>query len=158
MLRKESANQDADGRPIVTRAEDRGGGQYEKAFELLRAWIEDNLELYKVEIRRLLWPIFVYSYLEMHKEFYQKDATAFFNRYMSEKLTPRLHDHAVLHLSHRNRALHLPRVLAANTLDLETVGSLLERAKMRKCQQAWSKVRLASIRALGPHLRLHHEN
>ncbi|OMP85884.1 Transcription initiation factor TFIID subunit 5 [Diplodia seriata] len=81
MLRKESANQDADGRPIVTRAEDRGGGQYEKAFELLRAWIEDNLELYKVELRRLLWPIFVYSYLEMHREFYQKDAGSFFSRY-----------------------------------------------------------------------------
>lgn len=32
MLRKESANQDAEGRPIVTRAEDRGGAQYEKAF------------------------------------------------------------------------------------------------------------------------------
>ncbi|KAK8218070.1 WD40-repeat-containing domain protein [Phyllosticta capitalensis] len=81
MLRKESSNQDAEGRPIITRAEDRGGAAYEQAFDLLRAWIEDNLGLYKPELRRLLWPVFVYSYLDMHKEFYSKDASQFFDKY-----------------------------------------------------------------------------
>ncbi|KAF2144556.1 uncharacterized protein K452DRAFT_284884 [Aplosporella prunicola CBS 121167] len=81
MLRKESANQDAEGRPIINRAEDRGGGQYEKAFDLLRAWIEDNLELYKVELRRLLWPVFVYSFLNLAADFYQRDCGTFFEKY-----------------------------------------------------------------------------
>ncbi|KAK7549683.1 WD40-repeat-containing domain protein [Phyllosticta citricarpa] len=81
MLRKESSNQDAEGRPIITRAEDRGGAAYDQAFELLRAWIEDNLGLYKPELRRLLWPVFVYSYLDMHKEFYSREAVAFFEKH-----------------------------------------------------------------------------
>ncbi|KAF2084520.1 WD40 repeat-like protein [Saccharata proteae CBS 121410] len=81
MLRKESAHQDADGRPQITRAEDRGGPQYEQSFELLRNWIEDNLELYKAELRRTLWPVFVYSFLNLAADFYTKDCETFFNKY-----------------------------------------------------------------------------
>jgi transcription initiation factor TFIID subunit 5 len=32
MLRKESAHQDAEGRPIITRAEESGGAKYARAF------------------------------------------------------------------------------------------------------------------------------
>ena len=34
MLRRESAHQDSDGRPIITRAEDAGGAKYERAFSV----------------------------------------------------------------------------------------------------------------------------
>lgn len=78
MLRRESANHDQDGRPIITRAEDTGGEKYLRAFELLRTWIEDNLELYKPELRRLLWPVFVYSLLNLAAEYYVKDSDRFY--------------------------------------------------------------------------------
>lgn len=80
-LRKESANQDAQGRPIVKRAEQEEGQKYDRAFDLLRGWIEDNLDLYKPELRRLLWPIFVYSYLALAHEHYVRDCKRFFDKY-----------------------------------------------------------------------------
>ncbi|KAL8806494.1 MAG: hypothetical protein Q9182_001276 [Xanthomendoza sp. 2 TL-2023] len=81
MLRMESANQDVDGRPIQTRVEDGGGVKYGKAFDLLRNWIEGNLEIYKPDLRRLLWPVFVYAFLELVSEWYPKESRTFFNSY-----------------------------------------------------------------------------
>ncbi len=68
MLRQESANQDVEGRPINTKAEETGGAKYGKAFGecyvlshafehpakisitqgLMRSWIEESLDIYKV--------------------------------------------------------------------------------------------------------------
>lgn len=50
-FRKESAVVNADGRPIRKRVDDMGPERYGKAFNLLKAWIENGLDLYKV--RRL---------------------------------------------------------------------------------------------------------
>jgi transcription initiation factor TFIID subunit 5 len=47
-LRMESANVDRDGRPVFDRAEDFGGGKYRQGFALLRSWIDQNLDVYKV--------------------------------------------------------------------------------------------------------------
>jgi len=65
MLRQESAHLDKDGRPIQDRVEELGHQKYEKGFELLTGWIDQNLDIYKHELKRLLWPIFVYSYFEL---------------------------------------------------------------------------------------------
>ncbi|KAL8842664.1 MAG: hypothetical protein Q9170_000439 [Blastenia crenularia] len=78
MLRMESANQDVDGRPIQTRVEESGGVKYGKAFDLFRNWIEENLEIYKPDLRRLLWPVFVYSFLGLVSDFYPREAKSFF--------------------------------------------------------------------------------
>jgi transcription initiation factor TFIID subunit 5 len=59
MLRKESANVDADGRPVPSRAEDTGGRKYHTSFELTLQWIDNVLDIYKPELKRLLWPLFV---------------------------------------------------------------------------------------------------
>lgn len=68
MLRQESANQDVEGRPIITKAEETGGTKYGKAFGeyyglsytiecptklhitqgFMRSWIEESLDIYKV--------------------------------------------------------------------------------------------------------------
>ncbi len=64
MLRMESANQDADGRSIASRAGDPTGAKYGRAFSeshhdpyydevteypaSMRQWIEDGLDIYKV--------------------------------------------------------------------------------------------------------------
>ncbi|KZF25027.1 WD40 repeat-like protein [Xylona heveae TC161] len=78
MLRMESANQDSDGRPIYSRVEDSGGEKYLRAFGLTKTWIDDNLEIYKPELKRLLWPLFVYSFLNLAGDFYPKDCERFF--------------------------------------------------------------------------------
>ncbi|KAL8759079.1 MAG: hypothetical protein Q9199_001033 [Rusavskia elegans] len=81
MLRMESANQDVDGRPIQTRVEESGGVKYGKAFDLFRIWIEENLEIYKPDLRRLLWPVFVYSFLDLVSQWFPRESKNFFNSY-----------------------------------------------------------------------------
>jgi transcription initiation factor TFIID subunit 5 len=46
-LRQESAHVDKEGRPISVR-EDYGNEKYRRAFELLTGWIDQNLDIYKV--------------------------------------------------------------------------------------------------------------
>lgn len=81
MLRKESAFQDAEGRPIISRAEDAGGDMYPRAYELISRWIETVLDIYKTELRRLLWPLFVYSFTTLAVDFYPKEAEKFYHDY-----------------------------------------------------------------------------
>jgi transcription initiation factor TFIID subunit 5 len=91
-LRMESANLDKDGRPIQDRAEDQGTAKYAKAYTMLSNWIESNLDIYKVrtkspsvmqlttcqtELRRLLWPIFLYSFLDLIAHHYSAEGEAF---------------------------------------------------------------------------------
>ncbi|KAM0115746.1 Transcription initiation factor TFIID subunit 5 [Aspergillus fumigatus] len=47
MLRMESANQEIDGRPLPPLGED-ARPKYRMGFDILKAWVEDNLDLYKV--------------------------------------------------------------------------------------------------------------
>ncbi|KAJ5086116.1 hypothetical protein N7532_010887 [Penicillium argentinense] len=77
MLRMESANQEIDGRPLPPLAED-ARPKFNQGFDLLKTWVEENLDLYKPELRRVLWPLFVYSFLNMITSFYPKDAKQFF--------------------------------------------------------------------------------
>jgi len=48
IFRQESRNLGPDGKPVHVRAEDLGTKQYTEAFNLLREWIEKNLDIYKV--------------------------------------------------------------------------------------------------------------
>jgi len=82
MLRKESEPQ-ANGQTLATQSTEAGGAKYIKAFELLRKYTEDNLDLYRPELRKLMWPIFVYSFLDLVREFYTKDAEMFFSTYQN---------------------------------------------------------------------------
>ncbi|KAJ9370132.1 hypothetical protein DTO282E5_5192 [Paecilomyces variotii] len=77
MLRMESANQEIDGRPLPPLGED-ARPKYRAGFDLLKSWVEDNLDLYKPELRRVLWPLFVYSFLNLVTSFYPQDAKQFF--------------------------------------------------------------------------------
>ncbi|KAI9804869.1 MAG: hypothetical protein M1825_001238 [Sarcosagium campestre] len=76
-LRAESGDLDSTGRPNVERVEDYGNDKYRRAFLLLRGWIDNTLEIYKGELKRVLWPIFVYSLLDLIKDLSQDDATTF---------------------------------------------------------------------------------
>lgn len=64
---------------------------------MMQEWIEGSLDIYKVrlcrvsilspliasqaDLRRLMWPVFVYSFLNLVLDFYPKDGRMFFNRF-----------------------------------------------------------------------------
>lgn len=80
MLRKESEPAATNGTSFPSAA-DQGGTKAIKAFELLRKYMDDILDVYKPELRKLLWPVFVYSYLDLVREYFTKDAETFFAKY-----------------------------------------------------------------------------
>lgn len=104
MLRKESEPQ-TNGQPLTAQSTEAGGAKYTKAFELLRKYTEDNLDLYRPELRKLLWPVFVYSFLDLVRDFYTKDAETFFAAYQG--LFERDHDEDVKTLRQVRLQSHL---------------------------------------------------
>ncbi|GAB0134786.1 hypothetical protein EsDP_00003143 [Epichloe bromicola] len=76
IFRQESKHLGADGKPIQQLASI-GPKKYQKAFRLLKEWVENNLELYKFELSKLLWPVFVYSFLELASQGYTEDSKLF---------------------------------------------------------------------------------
>jgi transcription initiation factor TFIID subunit 5 len=76
VFRQESKHLGPDGKPIYQLA-NLGPKKYQKAFGLLREWVENNLDIYKFELSKLLWPVFVYSFLELITHAYTEDAKAF---------------------------------------------------------------------------------
>lgn len=108
MLRRESANVDADGRPISVRPEETGGRKYFRAYDLTSNWIDNVLDIYKPELKRILWPLFVYSFLDLVGEFFARDAQDFFAAYREPFESE--HEHDLRALS----ALTLPEHLQQN--------------------------------------------
>ncbi|ODQ66045.1 WD40 repeat-like protein, partial [Nadsonia fulvescens var. elongata DSM 6958] len=62
---------------------------YDKAYILLRDWTESSLDLYKPELRRLLYPIFIHSFLDLISKEKSSQAREFFDKYST--------DHMILH-------------------------------------------------------------
>lgn len=81
VLRKESLNIDANGTPIVSSIMDMGGKRYKIAFELALRWVDNSLEIYKAELNRLLWPLFVYCFLTCMSDYFPEDGQAFFRAF-----------------------------------------------------------------------------
>lgn len=84
MLRKESQHTDANGNPIATNINEMGGKKYGRAFEATQLWVDNVLEIYKPELKRILWPLFVYSFLQCANEFFSHDASEFFQRFRGQ--------------------------------------------------------------------------
>ncbi|KAI1990692.1 Transcription initiation factor TFIID subunit 5 [Ophidiomyces ophidiicola] len=78
MLRMESANQEIDGRPLPPTGDD-SRARFRPAFDMIRAWVENNLDIYKPELRRILWPIFVYSHISLVSTLAPAEARRFFD-------------------------------------------------------------------------------
>ncbi|RTE74270.1 hypothetical protein BHE90_011305 [Fusarium euwallaceae] len=76
VFRQESKHLGPDGKPIYQLA-NLGPKKYQRAFNLLREWVENNLDIYKFELSKLLWPVFVYSFLELVSNSYTEDAKTF---------------------------------------------------------------------------------
>ncbi|KOS17321.1 Transcription initiation factor TFIID subunit 5 [Escovopsis weberi] len=73
VFRQESKHLGVDGKPLQQLA-NLGPKKYSKAFRLLKEWVENNLDLYKFELSKLLWPTFVYSFIELVGHGYADDA------------------------------------------------------------------------------------
>ncbi|KAL1888858.1 Transcription initiation factor TFIID subunit 5 [Ceratocystis pirilliformis] len=93
VFRDESKHIGPDGRPIHDDSAIMGPKKYHRAFALLRDWVETNLEIYKFELSKLLWPYFVYAWIELLEQNYREDAKVllaavnpFFERYHQDDL------------------------------------------------------------------------
>ncbi|SMR63810.1 unnamed protein product [Zymoseptoria tritici ST99CH_3D1] len=84
MLRRESANTDPSGAPVPTSIDEMGGKKYGRAFDLTQNWIDNVLDIYKPELKRLLWPLFVYSFFQCISDFFSKDGQEFFQRFREQ--------------------------------------------------------------------------
>lgn len=80
-LRKESANADANGNPVHASIDDLGGKKYARAFDLTQNWIESVLDIYKPELKRLLWPLFIYSFLQCVGDHFSREGQEFFQSF-----------------------------------------------------------------------------
>ncbi|KAM0517745.1 hypothetical protein ACHAPE_004719 [Trichoderma viride] len=76
VFRQESKHLGNDGKPVQQLA-NLGPKKYSRAFRLLRDWVENNLELYKFELSKLLWPTFVYSFIELVGNGYTEEGKTF---------------------------------------------------------------------------------
>ena len=74
MLRRESLHTDANGQPNRTALDESLGRAFIRAFTVLTSYIENTLDIYKPELKRVLWPVFVYSFLHLVADFYPRDA------------------------------------------------------------------------------------
>ncbi|KAI8062763.1 WD40-repeat-containing domain protein [Gilbertella persicaria] len=84
---------------------------YDLSYKSLREWIENSLDWYKPELRSVLYPIFVHSYLDLVGKHLTDKAKPFFNTYKR--------DHVELH-----------------TIDLNTLETVTEPHHIRENELA----------------------
>ncbi|KAL7750605.1 Transcription initiation factor TFIID subunit 5 [Sorochytrium milnesiophthora] len=57
---------------------------YESSYGRLRRWLEDSLDVFKMELRQVLFPVFVHAYLDNIEKGLLKDAQRFFDTYKGD--------------------------------------------------------------------------
>lgn len=82
---------------------------YERGYSMLKAWVESSLDIYRPELFRVLYPLFVHTFLDL----VGKDSSAarqFFNKFQ--------YDHEILHGSEVSKlsAIGTPEHLEENEL------------------------------------------
>lgn len=75
------------------------------AFNVFEQWVEDNLDIYKAEFKRLHWPIFVYCYLGLVDTYFDKLAENFFAEHKA--MFAGEHDHDLRSLESVSSKEHL---------------------------------------------------
>ncbi|KAL2613132.1 hypothetical protein R1flu_024824 [Riccia fluitans] len=69
---------------------DNSPGRYKEGFSKLRSWVHSSLDQYKNELLRILYPVFVHSYLELVAKGHSQEARAFFQSFRE--------DHEAIHM------------------------------------------------------------
>ncbi|XP_062518837.1 transcription initiation factor TFIID subunit 5-like [Corticium candelabrum] len=68
---------------VLTRTEDLT--QYTTSYTSLQTFINKSLDMYKCEMSQVLWPLFVYLYLDLMGRGCYKDAKQFYDRFSTEQ-------------------------------------------------------------------------
>ncbi|EEB07456.1 SAGA complex subunit/TATA-binding protein associated factor/transcription factor TFIID complex subunit Taf5 [Schizosaccharomyces japonicus yFS275] len=77
-------------------------------YTILREWIDSSLDLYKPELRRILFPVFVHFYLDLLSQDNVEYAKDFYNKFVGDHIE--LHERDVTAL----KALNLPQHVDEN--------------------------------------------
>ncbi|CCX34827.1 Similar to Transcription initiation factor TFIID subunit 5; acc. no. O13282 [Pyronema omphalodes CBS 100304] len=105
MLRVESAHTDADGRPIIAKPEEYADVMYERAYSHLRRWIDNSLDIYKPDLKRLEYPIFIHFYLTMISGGHLTPGKTFWKNHVNEHEAT--HGYDLEELSRINLPVHV---------------------------------------------------
>ncbi|KAI8917088.1 WD40-repeat-containing domain protein [Powellomyces hirtus] len=57
---------------------------YQRSYERLRKWVEDSIDKYKMELRKVLFPIFVHAYLDLVGRGLRDQAKSFIDSFKSD--------------------------------------------------------------------------
>ncbi|KAI8903095.1 WD40-repeat-containing domain protein [Gorgonomyces haynaldii] len=58
--------------------------EYASSYVKLQKWIQDSIDVYQLELRRVLFPLFVHCYLDLVQRNYRQDAIDFYQRFKEE--------------------------------------------------------------------------
>ncbi|RLV95544.1 Transcription initiation factor TFIID subunit 5 [Spathaspora sp. JA1] len=83
---------------------------YTITYSMLRRWVDSSLDLYKPELSRVLYPLFIHCFLELISKGFDVESKVFFDKFKS--------DHLILHGVEVNKfaGLALPEHLQENEL------------------------------------------
>lgn len=98
---------------VLPKPKESGPPRYYEAYARLEQWVRDALDLHKPDLQRLLWPIFVYSFLNLVEQFYLKEARGFWNKYHEQFRAK--HDYDLKRLEHNLLPEHQEESTIAKT-------------------------------------------
>ncbi|KAJ3324149.1 Transcription initiation factor TFIID subunit 5 [Boothiomyces sp. JEL0866] len=78
---------------------------YEQSYARLVKWVDDSIDTYKLELKRILFPVFVHAYLDLVQKGSQEAASQFFEQYKGDHLET--HANEIFCLSAINDPIHL---------------------------------------------------
>ncbi|XP_010541564.1 PREDICTED: transcription initiation factor TFIID subunit 5 [Tarenaya hassleriana] len=102
--------------------------RYREGYSKLRSWAYDSLDLYKHELLRVMYPVFIHSYMDLVAKGHTQDARAFFNSFREA--------HEIVHLRELQK---LEGVLSPSHLEeMEFARSLRQsKVNIRICQYSY---------------------
>ncbi|XP_010275775.1 PREDICTED: transcription initiation factor TFIID subunit 5 [Nelumbo nucifera] len=111
----------------VTESES-GPAQYQDGYSKLRSWTYSSLDLYKHELLRVLYPVFIHCFMDLVAKGHTQEARAFFNSFRE--------DHELMHLRDLQK---LEGVLSPSHLEEMEFAHSLRQSKIsiKMCQYSY---------------------
>lgn len=86
---------------------------YEEGYSKLRSWIEGSIDMYRFELRSILYPIFIYSYLDLVSKGKTQRAKQFMEKYSIDHREQHIQD--IQRLSSLSDPMHVKENILAQT-------------------------------------------
>ncbi|CAH9113983.1 unnamed protein product [Cuscuta europaea] len=102
--------------------------KYHDEYSKLRSWADSSLDLYKHELLRVLYPVFIHCFMDLVAKGHVQEARAFFNRFRE--------DHEMIHMRDLQK---LEAVLSPSHLEeMEFAHSLRQsKVNIKMCQYSY---------------------